>query len=103
MIVKPTTTLEEDPPQSPVGRLPSLDTPVRGEGGGAPPTLPLVSARGPARGELSNSLPLPPAPVLPPQLSHLPLSQPPQQPLFHSNECPVACALLVRLIVAIIA
>ena len=88
-IVKPTTMLEEDPPQSPVGRLASLDTPVRGEGGGAPPTLPLAPARGPARGELSNSLPSPPAPALPPQLSHQPLSHPPQQPLFHRDECPV--------------
>ncbi len=52
--IKPTTMLKEAPPQSPVGLLPSLETPVRGEEGGAPPTLALAPARGPARIELSD-------------------------------------------------
>ena len=67
--VGPTAMPEEAQPQSPVGLLPSLDTPVRGDVSGAPTSLP------------------------PPQ----------QQPWFHRDECPVACALLVGLIVAIVA
>ena len=95
--------LEEAPLQSPVGLLPSLDTPVQGEEGGAPPTLALAPARGPAWVELSDTSPSPPVPALPPQLSPQPPSQQPQLPLFHRDECPVACALLVGILVAIAA